>query len=197
MDEREVCSYATIPFSSLCMGGCKIATVAHLCVQGIIVPTQVYKTYISTNINGSNSIGSSYFRGAPNLRLYAYRGRRLLRVHIHFNSLGELEGSRIQYGSRGIIQWSLFFFTGHLHVGWYMVWREDRRTNTLKTHVDKRLDYIFRFLLTIPHFTWTMVGRTYVFNKERSTNMHLQIPWVNQWRPNFAPTMLQLFPRDD
>ena len=50
---------------------------------------------------------------------------------------------------------------GHLYL--IGVWLGgDQRTNTIKTHAQKRLDYINKFYLTTPHSIVNTSGRTHV-----------------------------------
>ena len=54
-----------------------------------------------------------------------------------------------------------------------MWFSEDQRANTIKTHVEKRLDYVFKFLITTLLSIKNTIGRTHVTNGKKLTNMHL------------------------
>jgi hypothetical protein len=72
----------------------------------------------------------------------------------------------------GVI-WVLLLI-GHLYlIGAWL--GDDRRTNTIKKHGQKRLDYVFNFYELIYSQQWTKLGGPMYLNKE-SINMQFQSP---------------------
>ena len=105
-----------------------------------------------------------------NIPLYAkkYRGQRIEYKFMHQTPIPVLQ---------------VIFLIGHLYLTgvWF---GEDQRANNMKTHVYDKLDYIFIFLLTIPHSKVNIIGSTYVFSL--GINKHaLPITIPNHGRSNF------------
>ena len=112
---------------------------------------------------------SDYFQGTTKLCVCIYLlGPQAFMSPYSFHWVREFNRVRGYYSM-------VTFLLNRTPICWLVCdWCEDERTNTMTTRVYKGLDYIFKFLLTTPHFITTIVKSTCVFNQEKSTNMHFQ-----------------------